>query len=280
MMIKRVWQDYILNNKNIPIILGFFICCWFIWLRVFRIRSPYSLNDVDFTLIKYLFISISLLIFIIIFITNIFVIFNIQPLKSFIFENSLVTKFLIYIKNSPKEFFEYLYNKYSFRFLETPMSHIVVHFYNPKGILFFTILILSPSILLSIIFFIEVIVYNYVFVFIKLLLILVIPLTLRIIVYISNNHSKKNLEYVRSFVEFFRYEGDTQIFIKLKPEYENVKPEISLTACMHLDTIYVNIRNFTDAIEEKVLALKPYFMLIYSSLFFISWMYILLYSFK
>lgn len=268
------------SKEHFAIILGFFICCWFIWLRVFRIRSPYSLNDIDFTLLKYLFISISLLIFIIIFITNIFIIFNIQPLKSFISENSFFNKIITYIKNSPKEFFIFLYNKYSFRFLETPISHIVVHFYNPKGILFFALLILSPSVLLSIIFFIEVIVYNYVFIFIKLLIILIIPLILRIIIYISKTHSEAYLEYVRSFVEFFRYEGDTQAYIKLKPEYENVTPKISLKACTDLYYIYVNIRNFTDAIEEKVLALKPYFMLIYSSLFFISWIYILLYSFK
>ena len=268
------------SKEHFAIILGFFICCWFLWLRIFRIRSPYSLNDIDFTLPKYLFISISLIIFIIIFITSIFLIFNIQPLKFFISENSFFNKIITYIKNSPKEFFIFLYNKYSFRFLETPMSHIVVHFYNPKGILFFTILILSPSVLLSIIFFIEVIVYNNIFIFIKLLLILIIPLILRVILYISKIHSEAYLEYVRSFVEIYRYEGEEQAYMRLKPEYENVKPEISLTACMHLDTIYVNICNFTDAIEEKVLTLKPYFMLVYSGLFFISWMYILLYSFN
>lgn len=160
------------------------------------------------------------------------------------------------------------------------MSYIVVYFYNSKGILFITLVLLFPLLLLPTVFFIEIIFYHYVFIFIKLLMLLIIPLILRLVIYIAKMYCTTYLNYIRSFLEFFTYENEPQIYMKLKPEFENSNSKISLQACEAYYEIYINIKQFCEALEQKRNKIKPYIMLYYSSFFILSWLYIILYSFN
>jgi hypothetical protein len=269
-----------ITKEHFAIIFGIIICLFIFWNRVLRTRNPYVLQDLHYTTIGYILISITIFMLIILNVKSIITIlkFNILNFK-FLTSNSKIKDLLIFIKESPKELFIFIFNKVSFNFLETPMSYVVVYFYNTTGILFITLLMLLPTLIMSIIFFTEVIFYNSVFIFIKTLPLLIIPLLLRFVIHASNIQANAMLDYVRIYLEFFKYENQDQVYVRIKDEFKDVTPEISLKTCIDLHTIYSNMKNFTDSIEEKKAELTSYFTFLYSMLYLISWLYILYYSF-
>jgi hypothetical protein len=257
--------------------LGMILCSFILWNRLIRLRVPYELSTMEFTYFRYFFLVVTIIMLIISIFTSLINIFKWQLFLTT--KDTWFFKILSFIKEAPNELFTFIYNRISFRFVETPMSYIVVYFYNRKGIIFFSLLLLLPTLILSIIFFIEVIFYNSVFIFIKTLPLLILPLVLSLCLHISKIHGNTYLDYIRKHVEFFKYENEEQIYIRLKDEFKDVTPKISLEACEAYYYIYNNLANFAEAIKEKKAELRPYISLLYSNLYLISWLYILHYSF-
>jgi len=266
-------------KEYFTIILGAIIILAYFWSRFIKENMS--------NITRY-FIVFSIFFSVILFIKTLYVLTN---KNKTVLKNQLITHIIVsyldIITKAPIKVYELIYQwKYfPIKFIiEKPISYITAYLYYPTSLypqLISIFLLQIPKAIVSTLFLIEILYFHQLYYFMKILwLLLTLLLSIRIFLYLSYHHSKKNIEYFDLYIEFFKIENNAQVFVRYCNSLPNIENPIDITI-VQLNiiagwyTIYANIRNFIKTIYDFNDIISPYFTLYASFCFVIGWSYFL-----
>jgi hypothetical protein len=242
---------------------GIFIISFIIWNRFIRVRLPKEILA-DGSLAEILGVTCLFLLFLILFLYS----FNkILPRKKN--KESWVNKIILYISNN-----YYLNRILSFiinRVIQAPIfvynevykrvyMRPVIEYIGPRisaklnnyTKVFYFILFVIPKMIVSICFFIDVIIHKEILYFYNSLVLLIIPLVLNVVLFVIQHHAVKQRERIEYFFVF--EETETKIYISFQPYLTTDEREFGLTvdcdAWYLFNKTCIEIENFVNQINE------------------------------
>lgn len=161
--------------------------------------------------------------------------------------------------------------------IEIPVSYVVAYANHPQ---FFALLFTKlPAIILATMFFVEVTYFHKIELFYKCLPLLLIPLIFNACLFIIDEVSLAQIEYVTPHMTC-ESKGDRLVF-QLAPESPNIPNALrleimrkSLTWLTNQYQIFCAIKYFCDDINKAKELYSPWCLLYTSLLYFISWLFI------
>ena len=281
-------KNKILLIEYTSILLGFLFCIFIIWNRLIRERILRDLiNDVNPYLINLYIFLFFLFLFLLLYTLK--TLLKIETKNKYImwfFEREIVIKTYSFIEkyiiNSPKNFYEIIYNKITLKFYEIldnvcifiDSSEISEKFFIKKSICLF---FYSIKLIVSIIFIYDIIYYNQFIHFFKFLPFLIIPTIFNVILYVIFTYAERCKKAIEKWIIFTSNNKQDGFEFSLKEDYKNdifftdqlVEDNANLwysflITMMTIDEYYV--------VEKKY---KSYFYLIIYSLYCFGWGYLL-----
>lgn len=267
-MIKVKIKDII---KTIIFIL---FITFIIWNRLFREFSTKIINEYIFNIY-----GVILFLYLICMALARIVKYNISFQNSTGYFSLLYNTFITYFLKVYEPLLYYISINIDLKkLLEIPISYIVAYVNYPQILAFFFTKV--PSIFLATLFFLEVLSYNKLEYFFKSLPALIIPLLFNACLFIIDEISLAQIEYVTPHLTC-ESKGNILVF-QLAPESPNIPNALSLAIMQKSLTWLVNqyqifsaIKYFCDDINKAKEFFGPWVLLYTSLLYFISWFYIL-----
>lgn len=255
-----------------------------IWGRFLHKRAPVFLEEVSITYVKIITILSLIFLFIYLLYKNLNII-NGKIFSTTGFFYKIQTSATIcwineYILNSPKFLYEQIAHYYSIRqFIEKPASYITAYWNYPKYI---ALLMMAPRIVIATIFVVEVYYLNQMLYFFLSLSLLIPLLICNILIYLTKTFSRSYLDFLELHLNIS--EANKTIYITLKEQPPDDPDALTMEEMRkRFDEfsdfyyIYIQIHQFTLAIQQYENKYNPY-MAVYTSIcFIIGWTYYLLY---
>lgn len=248
-----------------------------IWARIIRDILPKDLLNLTYEPITALITFVMILIFFLISLSVIIQKLNIKYNKKHF---TIIAKLIVLLKdyfiNAPDGLLSLLSKKYDFNLIFTNrFSYVVVHFYYPRIIVL--LFIFFPPFFLATLFIYEILINHYIEFFYKYLIVLFIPLCTKALIYIMDQLSLGQIEYVSAHMTC-KYQENTMILglAPVSPDIPNAIPlEEMPKAHEWLVTqfeIHTTIKNFCDQINEFKNKYIAWLILYYSLLYMIGWL--------
>jgi len=261
----------------IKTIIFFIFMSLLIWARIIRDILPKDLLNLTYEPITALITFGMILIFFLISLSVIIQKLNIKYNKKHF---TIIAKLIVLLKdyfiNAPDGLLSLLSKKYDFNLIFTNrFSYVVVHFYYPRIIVL--LFIFFPPFFLATLFIYEILINHYIEFFYKYLIVLFIPLCTKALIYIMDQLSLGQIEYVSAHMTC-KYEENTMILglAPVSPDIPNAIPlEEMPKAHEWLVTqfeIHTTIKNFCDQINEFKNKYIAWLILYYSLLYMIGWL--------
>lgn len=184
-------------KEYLKLVIFFIFLSFLVWARIIRELLPRDLSKSNYNLLLALITIIIIVIFFTITFITVTRLLEItlsthHHLKIF---PRILALWREYFVNAPDSLLAILSKKYDFNAIFTnPFSYVVQYFYYPKFIV--VSLIFFPTVLMAFVFFYEVLFNHYINYFYKLLPILFIPLCTKAIIYVMDQISTAQLDYV------------------------------------------------------------------------------------
>lgn len=271
--------------KNIiKVFIALFLIIFILWNRLFRMRLPKDVFALDVDVIHFILTIFLIFIFLLLLINAIFELLGLTneikvAKKGYL--NKIFTVLEEYVFNSPK----YLLNLISLKidlkiFIEKPLSYLVAYFYYPK-IINFTLYIV-PTMLLSTIFFVDLVCFFRITYFYKILVLLLIPIIFKIILFIVDDFCNSYIFYLNHHIYFEKDDNTKLVIVKpvvVTPMIPNALNTFEIQKhfnwlCAQWE-IYTTIKNFCNKVYEAHNNIKYYVQVYNYTLYFLGWNYYL-----
>jgi hypothetical protein len=277
-------------SEILTFFIGFLIIGFIFWNRFLRVRLPKEILATDF-IIQRLVIICLFIFFFILFIYNLYkIIAKKNSNKSFItkvnfyLSNSIYfNKILSFIINriirAPIFVYDEIYKRVYMRpLLEYIGINLSLKLDDYKKLFYFMTFVV-PKMIVSICFFIDVILYKEFLYFYYSLWLLVIPLLSNIILFIIQHHAIKRKDYIEHFFLFTI--TDTKTFISFQPHLTAEERKFGLTvdceAWFYFNLTCIFIEGFVNQINEIKNFYDPKVNILYYGIYLIaSFMYVLI----
>lgn len=280
--------------------LGFLIVCFIIWNRLLRDRFArdlilYRTNSFLFYLVCFIIFLFTCL--------SVSAYVNLKKAKNLNeTKNTIIQEMILKLKqtkiyfigtslvDSPKIFYDFLMKHTDIEgfiayFAEVILYKVIVIFAGKNKAPFYIIFVLIPRLIVIIIFYVDIFVYNQLYYFYKFLVLLLIPIMFYSIIYMTKTLCDKNIYF---FMLHLNYEniGENNVRITFKEEQPKIEGAFDITDVSLLPYIvellntYGDIKNFFIRLEEKELEIKLYEQLIFSSAYLVGWLSVLYIAFS
>lgn len=258
---------------KILIFILFFL--FLIWSRLIRSRSAKYLGELNSDYIYSLLIFFLVVSFFCIIISTIITITKINFKLPHYVLAKVIQQIIAYHNSIPKTVLSKISEKYNLiQGLTKPASYLVVYFPYPHFLI--STLVFMPTMLVATIFFFDIIFYLKIDLFYKALPLLFVPLLTNAVIYILDEVSKAQLDYVTAHL--ICTEHPNQLELHLAPESPNIPNALSIKEmkqhfnwlCQQFD-IFTNIKGFCDKLIIVKQKYGPWIILYYAFLYYYSW---------
>lgn len=294
----------------IKYLVGLIIIIFVIWNHVIRTRSTITLEQIPVTYYKIGILVILITFSLIVIILNIRTVLNFKSQPGFLKKGPLqkiLNMLREYVAQTPQELYKYLIEKNDLDLLlEKPASYFTAYCIYPRIIAIG--LLELPKVIISTIFFIDIIFLNSLKYFFISLYILIPVIILQVLRFMINTYSLRRKKCIEAYLSFTAVANDTKkgYMIKLKPLFPqehllsivvhkingiriSVKPphlqkkqQITLCHSSQILTIltdswyiYDRMHYYMAIIEGVRIAFNPYFTIYTSFCYLFGWSYYL-----
>jgi hypothetical protein len=287
------------NYKLSVVLVGFFLTLLFIWNRFIRVRLPKNLTEIPNEAITITIVIILIISFVCIIFYNMRIILKISPkanslVKRMIYkigDNNIVNKIttfcITYLVNSPKTFYEYIFDYINVSsIIELPVSYLLVFMLKRPHSIIYILTNTIPKVIISTIFLLDVFYFHNLHYFYISLILLGIPVIVNCYRYMVNDLADKNNFYLQSHLEITPSNRPGFSAVKFKdkiPPIEDAKDIVThknnkalLDWFVDNFELYCNIKNFCTRIQKAEDLYKPYENIYIYTCYLIGWVYILI----
>jgi hypothetical protein len=286
--LKLILKDisFILYNLYL-FYMGFSWICLHIYIRFIITRNSYELTDLKDNMTN-TYMIFSILFFILhlcsIIISVRIIYNNFYPNNKLfsIFNESILIKSTSYMSNilywNPLDYMHDLlapslpYSGRAFMLIGKFMYKRTNTFFKLCPLILYCL----PRIIVASVFFIDIIIYNKIYYFIYVIALIVIPIGFNLFIKFFISFGERNTLIVEQLLIITREDDPNKFTFQVKKE---LKGRIDLKEYSDYWLLFVRIYNYGHHFKREIAKYAPYITLICSSLYFISWCYILCFIF-